>query len=112
MWHKPFKARLHWLLPDWEWKIEDQEQGVEIDLKSPQGVVSIRIFTSGPFSKLASQFSIARAGEILFGSSDANPIRGWTSPTYGVKIPALSLALELQGETQIHFSTEFKFPAP
>ena len=112
MWHKPFKARLHWLLPDWEWKIEDQEQGVEIGLKSPQGVVSIRIFTSGPFSKLASQFSIARAGEILFGSSDANPIRGWTSPIYGVKIPALSLALELQGETQIHFSTEFKFPAP
>lgn len=106
--HTHFTARLHWLLPDWEWKIDHREQRVEISLKSPQGVVYISIFTSRPFSDPSSLFSIIRAGEILFGSSAANPIRGWTSPTYGVKIPALSLALELQGETEIHFSTEFK----
>jgi hypothetical protein len=52
-----------------------------------------------------------RARELLYGSADPDPTRGWTSPTYGVKIPAFSLALVVQGQTEIHFSTEFKFPA-
>ncbi len=107
---KHINARLHWLLPDWEWKVKDEEQRVVISLKSPRGVIHISIFTKPLFSHLYSLLSIVRAGELLHGSASPDPTRGWTSPTYGVKIPALSLALELQGEAEIHFSTEFTFP--
>ncbi|HEX9180279.1 MAG TPA: hypothetical protein VF859_07800, partial [Burkholderiales bacterium] len=32
------------------------------------------------------------AGEYLHGTGDPDPVRGWVSPTYGIKEPALSLA--------------------
>ncbi|KAF0109073.1 MAG: hypothetical protein FD146_117 [Anaerolineaceae bacterium] len=107
---KPFTARLHWLLPDWEWKIENREQRVEISLKSPYGIIRLNLSAEPLFSDLYSLLSIVRAGEPLLGSSAPDPARGWTSPTYGVKIPALSLAVIVQGRGEISFSTEFIFP--
>jgi hypothetical protein len=108
---KNLTARLHWLLPDWKWRIENREQGVEISFDSPQGIIKLKLIASSLSSNLYSLLSIVRAGEFLHGSASPDPTRGWTSPTYGVKIPALSLALDLQGKTEIHFSTEFKFPS-
>jgi hypothetical protein len=104
---KCITARLHWLLPDWKWRIENREQGVEISLQSPHGLVTITINHSPLISH---NLSLFRGGESILGSSSSDPTRGWTSPTYGVKIPALSLALVVQGQVEIHFSTEFKFP--
>ncbi len=34
---------------------------------------------------------IARAGERVYGAGDASPIWGWSSPSYGDKIPALAV---------------------
>jgi hypothetical protein len=99
-------ARLHWLLPDWKWNIENREESVEISLESPHGLVAIAIHYS-PFTPNA--LSLFRAGEPIFSSSTPNPTRGWTSPTYGVKIPALSLAFVAQSGEGITFVTEFTF---
>ncbi len=38
------------------------------------------------------------------------PIRGWVSPTYGVKMPALSLAVEIRSADDVQFISEFLFP--
>jgi len=105
---KPFTARIHWLLPDWEWKMEDGELEMVLRLVSPQGPL-VLIIHHLPFTT-HSGFSLFRAGELLRGSADPDPVRGWVSPTYGVKIPALSLAVIAQGQTEITFSTEFTFP--
>ena len=40
---------------------------------------------------------LVRAGELLLGSGEAAPTWGWTSPTYGDKIPALALLGVLPG---------------
>jgi hypothetical protein len=37
-------------------------------------------------------------------------IRGWVSPTYGVKVPALSLAIESKSANDVQFTSEFVFP--
>jgi hypothetical protein len=105
----PHTYRLHWLLPDWEWEVENGEQGVEISLKSPYGRIAIDLQTSRPISSLQSRISLVRAGEVIYGTRDVPPYEGWVSPTYGTKVPALSLALEVQSNASIQFTSEFKF---
>jgi hypothetical protein len=57
-----------------------------------------------------SGISLVRAGELLHGTAAPDPVRGWTSPTYGVKVPALSLAVETESADEVKFTTEFIFP--
>lgn len=103
--------RLHWLLPDWEWELENREQGVGISLKSPYGWIKLNIQTTQQFSNLYALLSLVRAGDYIYGSGNPDPIRGWYSPTYGIKLPALSLAVEVQSPLPVNFTTEFIFPA-
>jgi hypothetical protein len=102
--------RLHWLLPDWEWNVENSDERVEISLQSPNGRVVIILQSKPLFSALHSLLSIVRVGELVYGTRDVQPFEGWVSPTYGTKIPALSLAFEVQSENSIRFATEFIFP--
>ena len=99
---KPHTFRLHWLLPDWEHEYEETNENVVLRLKSPRGWITLQI----GYQPAAIQpvISIARAG-------DLDPLRGWFSPTYSVKHPALSLALEVQSTQNVTFVTEFKFPS-
>jgi hypothetical protein len=53
---------------------------------------------------------IVRAGERVYGQGEATPVMGWSSPTYGVKLPALSLALEVSSTQSVEFTSEFVFP--
>jgi len=105
---KPLTFRLHWLLPDWKWKIENSESGVLLRLTSPHGLVELAIRHSP--STCPGRFSLVRAGELLAGSSAPGPSRGWASPTYGIKVPALSLAIEAESANEVKFATEFIFP--
>ncbi len=102
--------RLHWLLPDWEWKLENGEQRVEIKLKSPHGWITFALQTRPPFSNLHSLISVVRAGELVHGQRDVLPFEGWSSPAYGQKVPALSLAVEVLSSKSFSFVSEFTFP--
>jgi hypothetical protein len=104
----PSSFRLHWLLPDWDWKIENSDLGMVLRLASPYGTVALTIQYSP--STVQPAISLTRAGEILSGSASPDPIRGWVSPTYGVKIPALSLAIETRSADDVQFVSEFIFP--
>ncbi len=106
----PSSFTLHWLLPDWEWEIENRDSRVEISLKLPLGVIVLALQTDPPLSTLHSLISLARCGELIYGEGPVLPIRGWASPTYGVKIPALSFALEVTSAETIKFTSEFTFP--
>ena len=100
------KYCLHWLLPDWEWALENREERIEISLKFPQGFLKLTLHAS-EISK--QNFSLVRAGELIKGNGDTFPTRGWYSPTYGVKIPALSLALDVTSSDTVEFISEFEF---
>jgi hypothetical protein len=106
----PHRYRLHWLLPDWKYEIDTREQRLEICLFSSLGRVVFALQTNLQLSGLYSLLSIVRAGEVVQGTRDATAFEGWISPTYGTKVPALSLAFEVQSESSIKFTTEFIFP--
>ena len=105
---QPSSFRLHWLLPDWKWEIENSEQGMVLRLASPYGPVTLTIQYS-PVT-IQSAISLFRAGELLSGSADPDPVRGWVSPTYGEKVPALSLAVSVKSTNEVQFTSEFTFP--
>jgi hypothetical protein len=110
--------RLHWLLPDWEWEIDNipeeiKAAGCDLRLRSAQGWLTIRLTTDLSTStpeEDAFTVGLVRAGETVYGSVTPGPCEGWYSPTYGVKLPALSLSMTRALPGGAIFGTEFIFP--
>lgn len=100
---KPIRARLHWLLPDWDWQVDTQEMRIE----SPHGEIEISVDVSvGDLNELR----LVRAGEVLHGSGSGDLTLGWYSPTYGVKLPALSFIADAVGPLPITIISTWTFP--
>lgn len=105
--------RLHWLLPDYEWKIENRESGIDLCLKSPNGWITLSVdssLISNP-SSFPPSFSLVRAGQLVYGQRDTQPWEGWVSRTYGQKSPALSFVFEVTSAFHTTITSEFIFPA-
>ena len=100
---KILQASLHWLLPDWPWQLDTQE----LRIKSPKGSVEISIGVSVGDNY---ELQVVRAGELLHGSGPAEAFLGWTSPTYGVKLPALSFIVDLHGKPPLTIASTFTLP--
>lgn len=98
----PVEVRLHWLLPDLEWEFNN---GV-LRLATQFGEVSLRFRCQ----EGESRYSLVRAGEELLGGVPADPVRGWFSPTYAEKVPALSLAVTVQAAPPLTITTNWDFP--
>jgi hypothetical protein len=104
-------VRLHWLLPDWEWKLDDSR--LRLEVKSPNGWVGLAVrsqpsLISHPTFLIS--FQLVRAGELLRGAGDISPTWGWISPTYGIKKPALSFAVTVDGTLPLTIVSEWSFP--
>jgi hypothetical protein len=108
--------RLHWLLPDYEWKLETREypsgtmSGFDLRLKSPYGWISLYVTSDSQISISEYRASLVRAGELIYGQRDVQPYEGWVSRTYGQKIPALSFSFEITSESGAAITSEFIFP--
>ena len=111
-----YRTRLHWLLPDWSWEIEENETNYQtsLRLRSPHGwlnlLVGIEPATIEGSKSLRPLVELVRGGEKLLGTEPASPIAGWVSPTYGYKIPALSFAIIMESRLPIVFRSQWTFP--
>jgi hypothetical protein len=110
-----YRARLHWLLPDWSWELDEIEDKYrkEIRLRSPQGWINLQIGIEPATQEDSAQqpiLQLIRAGESLLDSDPLSPTSGWVSPTYGYKIPALSLAIVMESPLPIVFRSQWDFP--
>ncbi len=98
---RPHHIRLHWMLPDWQWQFNN---GI-LRLDSGKGDVVVQVRSGdAPLN-----FSLVRAGQALVGAN-TNPVRGWFSPTYAVKVPALSLAVVIEASLPVTFTTRIELP--
>jgi hypothetical protein len=111
--------RLHWLLPDWQYEIQQApaEKGfpnVWLRIQSPYGWVSLEIGRVAPASSTnpvqSTQIQLFRAGELLNGTGEVNPIYGWYSPTYGEKIPALACIYNITQSLPIELTSLWVLP--
>jgi len=86
---KIYLYRIHWLLPDWSWHLH----GSAITLQRPGGQKFCLEISTNPGALTAESVSLVRAGQVLSGGSQTDPISGWYSPTYNLKTPALSFSI-------------------
>lgn len=100
------RLRLHWLLADLPWQFSTRAGGAALTLRTPFGALTLEIWADFPL-----QASLFRAGQSLLGAAPADPTRGWFSPTYAAKIPALSLALTGSCDHSTAFITTFALKA-
>ncbi len=111
-----YRSRLHWLLPDWSWEIEENETIFQTSLRirSPHGwlnlLIGIEPATFEQIENIHPVVELVRGGENLLGSEPASPTAGWISPTYGYKIPALSFAIRLESQLPLVFRSQWTFP--
>lgn len=114
--NSPLAIRLHWLLPDWPWAIDDlpEETGTQMRIQSPYGWISLQITFTPKISRAgaspAHRVQLVRAGELLYGTGKISPVLGWASRYYGYKEPALSLSIETEGPLPTAATTEWNFP--
>jgi hypothetical protein len=101
--------RLHWLLMDGEWSLKLAGNEVRLRLRTPAGRIRLSI-AAREFSETGLRVTLVRAGRVVAGEGHAAAYEGWFSPTYGNKVPALSLAVEAASSTSCGFVTEFIFP--
>jgi hypothetical protein len=96
--------RLHWLMPDLPWKLDEGN----LTLEAPQGLCKLQV-TAWPAE---GRITLVRGGKKLVGAKDPpqSAILGWFSPTYSVKITALSLVMEVTGTSACRFRSEWTFP--
>jgi hypothetical protein len=98
--------RLHWLLIDGTWTLENNEDRSVLQITMPEGVIKL-VVSSSIVEK--NRVSLVRAGELVYGERDVQPYEGWISRNYGVKSPALSFALEVSSPYHVTFTSEFSF---
>jgi hypothetical protein len=101
---------LHWLLPDWTYKILAGNRGIRI--QSPHGWIRLEVkATAGPNLQPATpDLKLVRSGVRVYGTGEVSPTWGWVSLTYGLKVPALSFAVTLVGELPVTLVSEWSFP--
>ncbi|MDD5367654.1 MAG: alginate lyase family protein [Anaerolineaceae bacterium] len=99
-------VRLHWLLPDWDFMLE---QGT-LKIQSPYGAVQIRFEVVGDSQEGAGQLGLVRGGALVAGVGTPRPTLGWYSPTYGLKEPALSAIQSVQASLPIRLVTTMELP--
>ncbi len=102
--------RLHWLLLDGEWEMVNRDSGIGFRLKSKYGWITLNIQSDARTPNSEYRLSLVRGGELVYGQRDVKPYEGWVSPTYGQKVPALSLAVEVTSSKSVTFMSEFIFP--
>lgn len=101
---KPGRADLHWLLPDWGFKLVSK--GIFLDQNDRS--INLEIAADLPAGQDSDlQISLVRAGETIAGTKD-DPTRGWYSPTYCAKIPALSMVVSSPFSAPLRFVSTWK----
>lgn len=98
---------IHWLLPDWDWKLERQNLVIEQDKHHIEISTTASLIQNG-LLLAPDDLSLIRAGETLLGHRK-NEILGWNSTTYGVKNPALSFSALFQTSSDLQIITDWAF---
>jgi hypothetical protein len=76
-------------------------------LDAPFGLVKFEI--SSDLKSYSSGLHLYKSGKSISKDFDDEPLLGWYSPTYGIKIPALSLNFSIKHELPVTITSQFTF---
>jgi hypothetical protein len=99
--------RLHWMLPDWDWKWQDNILSLEYPASGIK--FSLQVSTTPQNEKNQLQYQLIRAGKVLFGQEEDVESFGWFSPTYNHVDAALSFRISITTPIPFSLKTRFTF---
>ena len=88
------EVSVQWLLPDGQYAVIEP---TTIEFVTQNGPLRLEL-AAGEAIHSPLRLQIVRAGQVVYGEGRAEPAWGWSSPTYGLKIPALSVRASLTVE--------------
>ncbi len=101
--------RLHWLLPAWEWNL-DNVNSLTILKPGTDRQVLIETAVTPAIQVHNLETQLVYAGNILHGQDNTlSSTFGWTSPTYNHLTPALSLRVAIRSLLPAQVITRFTF---
>lgn len=100
---KEFKNNLHWLLPDWPFQMTENT----CTLSAPFG--SVKLHISSDIKTTSFKLTLYKKGIPLAKDQKEEPLLGWYSPTYGHKLPALSLCYSINHKLPLTITSRFTF---
>ena len=100
-------ARLHWLVPDWPWEVDLSAEHLRVSLVTPHGNVTLTIQVD---SGQTPEYALVRSGQLVWGHAPVHPTWGWTSPSYGDRIPVLAIIVQIQGRLPLQITSEWNLP--
>ncbi len=98
-----YKIDLHWLLPNWPM----QSTGNTCTLSAPFGSVRLHIFSE--IKTIPYELTVYKEGRPISGNAQEESLLGWFSPTYGQKLPALSIRYSVTHAVPLTFTSQFTF---
>lgn len=107
---RPVHVCLHWLVRDFPWELSQQT----LTLSTPYGrcclVTSIDV--EDPKTIIDKEYrQIIRAGKSIVGRGKEDATLGWFSPTYDVKLPAISYLTQIVAAPPIRLVSDWSFVA-
>jgi hypothetical protein len=107
---RPVHVCLHWLVRDFPWELSQQT----LTLSTPYGrcclVTSIDV--EDPKTIIDKEYrQIIRAGKSIVGRGKEDATLGWFSPTYDVKLPAISYLTQIVATPPIRLVSDWSFVA-
>ncbi len=100
---KPYTADLQWLLPDWSYTLLDHG----ILLEGEEITIELTIECSHHHHSAQHRaISLIRGGATVAGDIES-PIRGWFSPTYNQKKPALSFVFRVSASGEVTLTSHW-----
>jgi hypothetical protein len=107
------KTQLHWLVPDWSWEsdISSPKERFIFRFASPYGWIKLAIhLQNNGLATSDFNYTIYRAGNVIFGKGNNQPTWGWQSPTYGYKYPALLICADCFATESSSIISNWIFP--
>jgi hypothetical protein len=107
--------RLHWLLPDLPWNLNEQQGEARLELTCQSGQIILRVQAEEGGSESGWLWlSLVRAGVLVQGTilnaqERDLQLSGWYSPTYAHKVPALSFSIEVLSKLPLRLDSEWRF---
>jgi len=98
-----YKIDLHWLLPNWPMRCK----GNTCTLSAPFG--SVMLYISSDIKTVTSELTFYNKGRQISGNAQEEPLLGWFSPTYGQKLPALSIRYSVTQALPVTITSRFTF---
>ncbi len=95
--------KVQWLLPDGEWSLKGQKITMKFE------TIQFELEVDAKKRGASGIVQVCRAGQVISGKGECLPQKGWVSPFYGTKLPAISFSVAFHVQAPFEILSKWRF---